>query len=66
MCAPRKKAKPKSTVGRVDKVDMIRQSAGSGVAALRVELGKRPTRRLSLLEHFKRLKGLELPPYLEE
>ncbi|HXR06663.1 MAG TPA: hypothetical protein VN765_04985 [Candidatus Acidoferrum sp.] len=29
-------------------------------------LGKSPRRRLSLVEHFKRLKGLELPPYLDE
>jgi hypothetical protein len=29
-------------------------------------LGKSPRRRLSLVQHFKRLKGLELPPYLDE
>jgi len=28
-------------------------------------LGKSPRRRVSLVQHFKRLKGLELPPYLD-
>jgi len=29
-------------------------------------LGESRPRRLSLVQHFKRLKGLELPPYLDE
>jgi hypothetical protein len=35
-----------------------------GIPALRARLGKKPRRRLPLADHFKRLKGLELPPYL--
>jgi hypothetical protein len=46
--------------------DVIRQSLKLGIPALHARLGKRPRRRLSLVEHFKRLKGLELPPYLGE
>jgi hypothetical protein len=37
-----------------------------GLPPLRARLGKAPQRRLSLVQHFKRLKGLELPPYLDE
>jgi hypothetical protein len=48
------------------KADVIHQSLKLGMPALRARLGKRPQRRLSLVEHFKRLKGLELPPYLDE
>jgi hypothetical protein len=46
--------------------DVIRQSLKLGIPALRARLGKRPRRWLSLTAHFKRLKGLELPPYLDE
>jgi len=45
--------------------DVIRQALKLGIPALRERLGKRPRRRLSLEQHFKRLKGLELPPYLD-
>jgi hypothetical protein len=50
----------------LSQADVIRQSLKLGIPALRARLGKRPRRRLTLVEHFKRLKGLELPPYLEE
>jgi hypothetical protein len=50
----------------LSQADVIRQSLKLGMPALRSRLGKRPRRRLSLVEHFKRLKGLELPPYLDE
>jgi len=43
----------------------IRQSLKLGMPALHACLRKRP-RRLTLVEHFKRLKGLELPAYLDE
>ncbi len=44
--------------------DVIRQALKLGIPALRQRLGKPPRRRLSMVEHFARLKGLELPPYL--
>jgi hypothetical protein len=50
----------------LSQADVIRQSLKLGMPSLRARLGKRPQRRLSLVEHFKRLKGLELPPYLDE
>ncbi|MGA2556240.1 MAG: hypothetical protein ABSG04_08195 [Verrucomicrobiota bacterium] len=50
----------------LSQADVIRQSLKLGMPALRARLGKGPRRRLSLVEHFKRLKGLELPPYLDE
>ncbi len=50
----------------LSQADVIRQSLKLGLPALRARLGNRPLRRLSLVEHFKRLKGLELPPYLDE
>ena len=49
----------------LSQADVIRQSLKLGLPALRSRLGKRPRRRLSLPEHFKGLKGLELPPYLD-
>jgi len=49
----------------LSQADVIRQSIKLGMPALRARLGKTPQRRLSLVEHFKRLKGLELPPYLD-
>jgi hypothetical protein len=51
---------------KISQPDVIRQSLKLGMPALRARLGKSPRRRLSLVEHFKRLKGLELPPYLNE
>ena len=50
----------------LSQADVIRQSLKLGLPVLRARLGQRPQRRLSLVEHFKRLKGLELPPYLDE
>jgi hypothetical protein len=50
----------------LSQADVIRQSLKLGLPTLRARLGKRPRRRLSLVEHFKRLKGLEMPPYLDE
>ena len=50
----------------LSQADVIRQSLKLGIPALRARLGKKPRRRLSLVEHFKRLKGLELPPYLDK
>jgi hypothetical protein len=50
----------------LSQADVIRQSIKLGLPVLRARLGKRPRRRLSLVEHFKRLKGLELPPYLDQ
>jgi hypothetical protein len=50
----------------LSQADVIRQSLKLGIPALRARLGKRPRRRLPLAEHFKRLKGLPLPSYLEE
>ena len=50
----------------LSKANLIRQSLKLGLPVLRARLGKRPQRRLSLVEHFKRMKGLELPPYLDE
>ena len=49
----------------LSQADVIRQSLKLGIPALRARLGKSPRRRLSLVEHFKRMKGLELPPYLD-
>ncbi len=49
----------------LSQADVIRQSLKLGMPALRARLGKPPRRHLSLVEHFKRLKGLELPPYLD-
>ena len=49
----------------LSQADVIRQSLKLGMPVLRARLGKRPRRRLSLVEHFKRLKGIELPPYLD-
>jgi hypothetical protein len=48
----------------LSQADVIRQSLKLGLPVLRARLGKSPRRRLSLIQHFKRLKGLELPPYL--
>jgi hypothetical protein len=48
----------------LSQADMIRQSLKLGMPALRSKLGKTPRRRLSLVQHFKGLKGLALPPYL--
>jgi hypothetical protein len=50
----------------LSQADVIRQSLKLGLPVLRARLGKRPRRRLTLVEHFKRLKGLELPPYLDQ
>ncbi len=50
----------------LSQADVIRQSLKLGIPALRARLGKGPRRRLSLVKHFKGLKGLELPPYLDE
>jgi hypothetical protein len=50
----------------LSQADVIRQSLKLGLPVLRARLGKRPQRRLSLVEHFKRMKGLELPPCLDE
>ncbi len=50
----------------LSQADVIRQSLKLGMPALRARLGKKPRRRLPLTEHFRRLKGLKLPPYLEE
>ena len=50
----------------LSQADVIRQSLKLGLPALRARLGKAPRRRLSLVQHFKRLRGLELPPYLDE
>jgi hypothetical protein len=48
----------------LSQADVIRQSLKLGMAALRARLGKAPRRHLPLWEHFRRLKGLELPPWL--
>ena len=45
--------------------DVIRQSLKLGMPVLRERLRACPRHRLPLWEHFKRLKGLELPPWLE-
>ena len=50
----------------LSQADVIRQSLKLGLPTLRARLGKPPQRRLSLVQHFKRLKSLELPPYLDE
>jgi len=50
----------------LSQADVIRQSLKLGLPTLRERLGKRPRRRLTLVQHFKKLKGLELPPYLDE
>ncbi|MGD1086075.1 MAG: hypothetical protein ABSA47_15175 [Verrucomicrobiota bacterium] len=50
----------------LSQADVIRQSLKLGMPALRARLGRRPRRRLSLVAHFKRLKGLELPACLDE
>jgi hypothetical protein len=49
----------------LSQADVIRQSLKLGVPALRARLGKRPRRRLALWQHFRKLKGLQLPPWLE-
>jgi hypothetical protein len=50
----------------LSQADVIRQSLKLGVPVLRAKLGKKPRRHLPLTEHFKRLKGIALPHYLEE
>ena len=50
----------------LSQADVIRQSLKLGLLVLRARLGKSPQRRLSLVKHFKRRKGLELPAFLEE
>lgn len=50
----------------LSQADVIRQSLKLGLPTLRARLGKPPQRRLSLVQHFKRLKSLELPPYLDK
>jgi hypothetical protein len=50
----------------LSQADVIRQSLKLGLPVFRARLDKRPQRRLSLVEHFKRMKRLELPPYLDE
>ena len=57
------KATAKET--ELSQADVIRQSLKLGMAALRARLGKAPRRHLPLWEHFRRLKGLELPPWLD-
>jgi len=49
----------------LSQADVIRQSLKLGMPVLRERLGTKPRRRLPLWEHFKRLKGLELPPWLD-
>ena len=49
----------------LSQADVIRQSLKLGMPTLRARLGKRPPRRLPLWEHFRRLKGLQLPPWLD-
>ena len=49
----------------LSQADVIRQSLKLGMPALRSRLSKGPRRRLSLVQHFKALKGLQLPPYLD-
>jgi len=49
----------------LSQADVIRQSLKLGIPVLKGRLGPRPRRRRSLADHFKGLKGLELPPYLE-
>ena len=49
----------------LSQADVIRQSLKLGLPALRSRLGRRPHRRLTLREHFKGLKGLQLPSYLD-
>lgn len=49
----------------LSQADVIRQSLKLGMPALRAKLGRPPRRRRSLAQHFKGLKGLELPSYLD-
>jgi hypothetical protein len=49
----------------LSQADVIHLSLKLGMPALRARLGKPPRRRLSLAQHFLKLKGLQLPPYLE-
>ena len=49
----------------LSQADVIRQALKLGLPALRARLGQRPLRRFSLWQHFKGLKGLELPPWLD-
>ena len=49
----------------LSQADVIRQSLKLGMPALRDRLRARPRRRLPLWEHFKGLKGLQLPPWLD-
>jgi hypothetical protein len=49
----------------LSQADVIRQALKLGIPTLRARLGERPRRRLSLTQHFVKLKGLDLPPYLE-
>ena len=49
----------------LSQADVIRQSLKLGLPELRSRLGRRPHRRRSLVEHFRGLKGLELPSYLD-
>ncbi len=50
----------------LSQANVIRQSLKLGIPALRSRLGKPARRRLSLVDHLKRFKGIELPPYLED
>ena len=49
----------------LSQANVIRQSLKLGLPALRARLGKRSPRALPLWEHFRRLKGLQLPPWLD-
>jgi len=55
-----------ASVTGLSQADVIRQSIKLGIPRLRASLGKPRRHRLPLFEHFKRLKGLELPPYLDD
>jgi hypothetical protein len=66
MSASRTNAKVTDAKTGRSKSDVTQQALKLGLFKLDTRLAKRPRRRLSLVEHFKRMKGLELPPYLDE
>jgi hypothetical protein len=66
MTTSRKNSRATAGKTKLKQPDVIRQSLKLCLSNLYTRLAKRQRRRLSLVEHFKRLKGLELPPYLDE
>jgi len=57
-------AAARARTGR-SQADLVREALRQGLIALRLGSTKTSLHRRSLEQHFKGLRGLELPPYLE-